>query len=181
MRGTHVASSVVDVLRVATDGGARELHINAQPGADAVHRKTQPRTQDAQAQTVEKGERQQRQSEVSAGPRIVHSLVIEKKIRPMALCAGSQPCYGEENTLTATRLLFSFLPRCTLSATGAAKYLFHRGHSPRCSLRSRACWRNAPPRSALRTHKSRGLRASLARADNESRRQTRPAHVPVHS
>ena len=27
MRNTHVASSVVDVLRVATDGGARELRV----------------------------------------------------------------------------------------------------------------------------------------------------------
>ena len=36
MRDTHVASSVVDVLRVATDGGARELLrvvLDEAPGA----------------------------------------------------------------------------------------------------------------------------------------------------
>ena len=36
MRDTHVASSVVDVLRVATDGGARELLrvvLDKAPGA----------------------------------------------------------------------------------------------------------------------------------------------------
>jgi hypothetical protein len=38
-----------------------------QASASHIHINAQLRTQDAQAQTVEKGERQQRQSEVSAG------------------------------------------------------------------------------------------------------------------
>ena len=43
-------------------GGSLERRLS-----DALHINAQLRTQDAQAQTVEKGERQQRQSEVSAG------------------------------------------------------------------------------------------------------------------
>ena len=83
MRDTHDASSVVDVLRVATDGGARELVrvvLGEAPGAaggcavvgavdgaraanlfgeaveDDSHKNTTPDPRRTQAQTVEKGE-----------------------------------------------------------------------------------------------------------------------------
>jgi len=72
-----VAGVVTSVLTGEEDGGTPFALALLSPRAasvgkrvvagGALHTKTQPRTQDAQAQTVEKGERQQRQSEASAG------------------------------------------------------------------------------------------------------------------
>ena len=60
----------------------------------------------------------------------------------------------------------------------AASYWQPGGRAPRACLGARTARK---VQRVLPRNKSRGLRASLSRADNESRRQTRPAHVPIHS
>ena len=73
--------------------------------------------------------------------------------------------HSKSSTSPPARLTMRPSPNATRSSPGA----------PELARSSEACTQHA------NRNKSRGLRASLARADNEGRRQTRPAHVPVHS
>ena len=73
--------------------------------------------------------------------------------------------HSKSSTSPPARLTMRPSPNATRSSPGA----------PELARSSEACTQHA------NRNKSRGLRASLFLADKESRRQTRPAHVPVHS
>ena len=73
--------------------------------------------------------------------------------------------HSKSSTSPPARSTMRPSPNATRSSPGA----------PELARSSEACTQHA------NRNKSRGLRASLGRADKESRRLTRPAHVPVHS